>query len=111
MDGWHKPDEGGRVGHRCDEEWQDRTEGGKAERDPEESAIGHTNSEVKAQVLTNVLFNFGEGKHLLILPFRFAAFSYSGWLKFSQEENYELGLFALDKFPDLHKIKTNVRSF
>jgi len=57
------------------------------------------------------LFDFGEGEHLSILPLRFAAFLSSAWLIFLQEENQNLGLFALDKFPGLRKIKTDVRSF
>lgn len=63
VDGRHQADQGGRVGHRGDKERQDGAKGGKADGEPEETAIHHIEDDVIAQVFSCELFNLGKGKH------------------------------------------------
>ena len=63
MDGWHKPDQCGGVGHGCDEEREDGAEGCKSQGNTKHACIYEPGCDVKAQMFTTELFNFGEGYH------------------------------------------------
>lgn len=67
MDRRDESDQGGGISHRGDKERQDGAEGGKAERDAKHTRINKTNRDVKPQMFTTELFDFGEGKHYSIL--------------------------------------------
>jgi len=67
MDGRDESDQRGRICHRGDEERQDRSEGGETYGNAKKAAIDESNGDVVTQMPAGELFNFGEGKHCLIL--------------------------------------------
>src|SRR5215207_978882 len=73
MNGRHKTNKGCRTGHGCHKERQDRAKGGEANRQPKKTAIQYIDLDVIAQMLACELFDFGEGKHHLILPSGFSS--------------------------------------
>ena len=70
MDRRNKTNQDRRVGQRSNEERQDRAEGGKAQSSTKETTVQQIDSYVMAQVFAHQLFDFGEGKHCVILHYQ-----------------------------------------
>jgi hypothetical protein len=65
MDRGYQSNQGRRVSHGSDEEGQDGAKRGEAERDAKKTTVQETNDNVVSQMLTGVLFDFGERQHEL----------------------------------------------
>ena len=74
MDGGYESDQCSGVCHGCDEERQDGPEGGKSKCNAEHACIYKPGGDIKTQMLTTELFDFGEREHEAILPDSLAVF-------------------------------------